>query len=132
MKVRLLIACAATAAALPLAPAWASASATTLGGPQGTGAYGTVDPLDWDRDGIVTAEERAAPYTASPSAAAPYTTAPSTSAPYDSATLDRNADGVISPSEHAAINDAKADVRRDRRNAYSGPSWATNPPAPAM
>jgi hypothetical protein len=115
MKARTLIACAAAAAALPLGHAWASANATTLGGPQGTGAYGTVDPVDWDRDGIVSAEERAAPYV-----------------PYDSATLDRNADGVISPSEHAAINDAKADVRRDRRNAYSGPSWATNPPAPAL
>jgi len=122
MKVRILIACAATAAALPLAPAWASANATTLGGPQGTGAYGSVDPLDWDRDGVINAEE----------AAAPYTSAPYTSAPYESATLDRNADGVISSSEHAAINDAKADVRRDRRNAYSGPSWATNPPAPAL
>jgi hypothetical protein len=129
MKVRLLIACAATAAALPLAPAWASASATTLGGPQGTGAYGTVDPLDWDRDGMINAEERAAPYTAAPSRSVPSTTA---TASYESATLDRNADGVISPSEHAAINDARADVRRDRRNAYSGPSWATNPPAPAM
>jgi hypothetical protein len=122
MKVRILIACAATAATLPFGAAWASASATTLGGPQGTGAYGTVDPLDWDRDGMTNAEEAAAPYTA----------APSTGTPYDAATLDRNADGVISPSEHAAINDAKADVRRDRRNAYSGPSWATNPPAPAM
>jgi hypothetical protein len=122
MKVRYLIACAATAAALPLSPALASASATTLGGPQGTGAYGSVDLLDWDRDGVTNREEAAAPYTA----------APSTSVASDAATLDRDADGVISPSEHAAINDAKADVRRDRRNAYSGPSWATNPPAPAL
>jgi hypothetical protein len=110
MKMRTLIACAVSAAALPLAPAWASASATTLGGPQGTGAYGTVDLLDLDRDGVINAEERAAPAIA----------------------YDRNGDGVISPSEYAAVNDARDAARGERRNTYSGPSWATNPPAPAM
>jgi hypothetical protein len=113
MKMRTLIACAVSAAALPLAPAWASASATTLGGPQGTGAYGTVDLLDLDRDGVINAEnaeERAAPAIA----------------------YDRNGDGVISPSEYAAVNDARDTARGERRNTYSGPSWATNPPAPAM
>ena len=121
MKVTTLIACAATAAALPLAPAWASASATTLGGPQGTGAYGAVDLLDWDRDGVINAQERAAPGVRT-----------DTSAPYGFATYDRNRDGLISPAEFAALNDARDSARSERRNPYSGPSWATNPPAPAM
>ena len=121
MKVRILIACAAAAAALPLAPAWASASATTLGGPQGTGAYGTVDPLDWDRDGVLNAQEGAAAEIRTDA-----------TAPYGFATYDRNGDGLISSSEYAALNDARDDARGERRNVYSGPSWATNPPAPAM
>jgi hypothetical protein len=107
MKVKTLIACAATAAALPLVPAWASGNATTLGGPQGTGYYGTVDPVDYERYGMIPPEQRG---TASAGT-----------------TYDQNRDGVISRSEHERV----ADARRPRRDSYSGPSWATNPPAPA-
>ena len=41
------------------------------------------------------------------------------------AEYDRNRDGVVSLAEYTLVNDSKA-----RRQAYSGPSWATNPPAP--
>lgn len=116
MKVRTLIACAAAAAALPLTHAWASANATTLGGPQGTGAYGVVDPLDRDHDGVINARDPA------------YPVATDTTAPYSFTAYDRNGDGFISSSEYAALNDA----RDEGRNVYSGPSWATNPPAPAL
>ena len=111
MKVRTLVACAATLVALPLASAWASGSATVLGGPQGTGYYGTVDPI-YDRQSMIPPEERGA---ASVGAGA-------------DRTLDLNRDGIISPSEQAATTD----TRRARRDTYSGPSWATNPPAPAQ
>ena len=117
MKVRILIACAATVAALPLGQAWASANATTLGGPQGTGSYGVVDPLDRDHDGVI--------YTQEPGG---YVSAP----PYSFATYDRNGDGFITSNEFEAMKDTRAEARDDDRNIYSGPSWATNPPAPAM
>ena len=106
MKVKTLIASAAIAAALPLGAAYASGSATNLSGPQGTGWYGWVDPLIDD--------ER---YTMAPPAGATY------------ASYDTNADGVISREEYAA---ATRDMRGERatRESFSGPSWATNPPAP--
>jgi len=107
MKVRTLVACAAIAAALPLSPAWAAANATTLGGPQGTGYYGTVDPVDEARYGMIPPEQ--------PGVASTGTT------------YDQNRDGVISRSEEERV----ADARQPRRESYSGPSWATNPPAPA-
>jgi hypothetical protein len=108
MKVRTLVAVAMLAGGAPFGAALANA--TTLGGPQGTGFYGFVDPLDLDRDGRVAA----------PSAGAGGTVPPALAA------LDRNGDGIISQSEYAAINDA-----RMRRGAYSGPSWSTNPPVPS-
>jgi hypothetical protein len=41
---------------------------------------------------------------------------------------DVNRDGVISADEQRA-----AETRvTPQRDSYSGPSWATNPPAPAM
>jgi hypothetical protein len=120
MKVRTLIACAATAAALPLTPAWASANATTLGGPQGTGAYGVVDPLDRDHDGTINLRDPA------------YRAGADISAPYGFTAYDRNADGLISSDEYAALNEARDEARDERRNVYSGPSWATNPPVPAL
>ena len=109
MKARTLLASAVLAAAVPLGSAVANGNATTLAGPQGTGYYGFVDPLDVDRDGQVAAMSAGAGGTV----------------PADLATYDRNGDGIISQSEYAAINDAK-----NRRGAYSGPSWATNPPVP--
>jgi hypothetical protein len=107
MKVKTLIACAATAA-LPLVPTWAFGNATTLGGPQGTGYYGTVDPIDYGRYGMIPPEQRGAASAG--------------------ATYDQNRDGVLSRSEQQGA----ADARRPRRESYSGPSWATNPPAPAQ
>ena len=112
MKARTLIACAATAAALPLA-AWANGNATTLGGPQGTGFYGTVDPiLEWYGTGMTAPEERGAASAGAGTLSA----------------YDVNRDGVVSAAEQAA-----AETRvPPRRDSYSGPSWATNPPAPAQ
>ena len=98
MKVKYLIACAATAAALPLVPAWASGNATTLGGPQGTGYHGTVDPVDHERYGMIPPEQRGASV---------------------GATYDQDRDGVLSRSEQQRMDDA----RRPRRESYSGPSW---------
>lgn len=109
MKAKTLIASAAIAMALPSGAALATANATNLGGPQGTGFYGVVDPL----------LERSTDFS---SAGA---TAPA-DGPYLAA-YDRNGDGVISQSEADAANQ----VRTDRRDSYSGPSWATNPPVPA-
>jgi hypothetical protein len=106
MKAKTFVACVLTASALPLAPALAQLGPQPSG-PQGTGAYGA-------RNAAVPVPESAAPA---------YTNA--TPVPADSAsrgtTSDRRAD----------------DVRRDagrspaRRGMYDGPSWETNPPAPA-
>ena len=52
MNCKRFVATAVIAAALPCT-ALASGSATLLGGPQGTGFYGFVDPLDPERRGIV-------------------------------------------------------------------------------
>ena len=54
MNAKRLAAAAVIAAALPLSTALASGSATLLGGPQGTGYYGFVDPLDTTRTGTVS------------------------------------------------------------------------------
>jgi hypothetical protein len=110
MKAKILLASAAIATALPLGPVLANGSATTLSGPQGTGFYGFVDPLDLDRNSMVAA----------PSAGAGGTVPPALQA------YDRNRDGVITQSEYSYMNDARV-----RRDAYSGGSWATNPPVPA-
>jgi hypothetical protein len=110
MKARTLLASAVVASALPLGAAFANGNATVLSGPQGTGFYGFVDALDIDRDGMV----------AEPSAGAGGTVAP------EAAAYDRNGDGILSQNEYTAINDGKA-----RPGAYSGQSWATNPPVPA-
>jgi hypothetical protein len=105
MKMKTLLASAALAAAVPLGSVLASGSATTLSGPQGTGWYGWVDPLDLDRNTLLSAEERAARV----------------------ATYDRNAGRVISRGEYASTGDTRVEPRR----SYSGPSWSTNPPVPA-
>lgn len=113
MKVKSLIACAAAAAALPFAAAWAVPNATTLGGPTGTGFHGNVDPItEWYQPGMLPPEERGA---ASAGAGAIHS-------------YDLNRDGVISADEQRA-----AEIRvTPQRDSYSGPSWATNPPAPAQ
>lgn len=111
MKAKTLIASAAIAMALPSGAALANANATTLGGPQGTGFYGVVDPLDLDRDGVVSAARAGAGATVPP----------------DLARYDTNGDGLITQGEYIAINQAAT----TRGNAYAGDSWATNPPVPA-
>jgi hypothetical protein len=109
-KAKTLIACAGVAALLPLG-AWASANATTLGGPTGTGFYGTVDPiLEWYGSGTLPADEARGAASAG------------------ATTYDLNRDGVISADEQR-----EAERRAEpRRESFSGPSWATNPPAPAQ
>ena len=109
MRAQFIAASAVIAAALPFQAAFASGSATLLGGPQGTGYYGFVDPLDTARSGAITY----------PNAGAGATVPPELSQ------YDRNRDGVVSLAEYTLVNDSKS-----RRGAYSGPSWATNPPAP--
>ena len=101
MKAKTLIACALTAAAVPLAPALAQNAEPS--GPQGTGSYGA-------RSGAVPAPQVVAP-------ADPYVTpTPQTARPVD-------------PYSTARVpQDARRPVRG--RGSYDGPSWETNPPAP--
>jgi hypothetical protein len=101
MKAKTLVACALTAAALPLAPALAQNAEPS--GPQGTGSYGA-------RSGAVPAPQVVAP-------ADPYVkSAPQTARPAD-------------PYSTARVpQDARQPVRG--RGSYDGPSWETNPPAP--
>ena len=103
MKVKTLVV-SACAAALPFAAAFAQNNAEP-GGPQGTAWYGNPGPLavyDLNRDGIITAEERAA-------------TTVRVEPRYDARTERR----VITRDERRA------------RYPYNGFSADTNPPAPA-
>ena len=101
MKAKTLVACALTAAALPLAPAFAQNAEPS--GPQGTGSYGA-------RSGAVPAPQVVAP------ADLYVTPAPQTARPVD-------------PYSTARVpQDARRPVRG--RGSYDGPSWETNPPAP--
>jgi hypothetical protein len=90
MKAKTLVACALTAAALPLAPALAQNAEPS--GPQGTGWYG--------------ARNAAVP---TPQAVQP-------------------ADAYTTP--RRVPQDTRRSTRQ--RGSYDGPSWETNPPAPAQ
>jgi hypothetical protein len=107
MKAKTFVACAFAISALALAPAWA----TMPSGPQGTGAYGAPNaavPL---------------PQTVPPG----HIVVGPQVVPDDSAHRDLLAD------QTAIDRDARpADPSRPaRRWVLQGPSWATNPPAPA-
>jgi hypothetical protein len=101
MKAKTLVACALTAATVPLAPALAQNAEPS--GPQGTGSYGA-------RSGAAPAPQVVAP-------ADPYVKpAPQTARPAD-------------PYSTARVpQDARRPVRG--HGSYDGPSWETNPPAP--
>src|SRR6185436_6360821 len=107
MKAKTFIACVVTASALPLAPALAQVGPQPTG-PQGTGAYGAANAA------LPAAQ-----------AVAPADTRYGTPMPEDGvsgATIDQSTYGRDS---------RRSDVRRPTRGTYDGPSWATNPPAPA-
>jgi hypothetical protein len=111
MKTKTLLAAAFTACAVPLAPAWAG----TPSGPQGTGAYGAPNgaaPLAQSvPPGYIDAGPQAAPV------------------PDDSVHRDALADQTAIDREPAA----RTNTRRPSNHwVLQGPSWATNPPAPAQ
>jgi hypothetical protein len=112
MKAKTFVACAFAVSAVTLAPAWA----TMPTGPQGTGAYGAPNgalPL---------------PQTVPPGYVYPGPQAAGTPVPDDSAQRDALADQTAIDRDPP-----RADARRPvRRWVHHGPSWATNPPAPAM
>ena len=109
MKAKTLVACAFAAAAIPLASAWA----TMPSGPQGTGSYGAPNgavPLPQSvPPGYIDVGPQVAPV------------------PDNSVNRDRLADQTAIDREAAP-----ADARRPSNHwVLQGPSWATNPPAPA-
>jgi len=109
MKAKTLVACALAASTLPLASAWA----TMPSGPQGTGSYGAPNgavPLPQSvPPGYIDAGPRVAPV------------------PDNSVNRDRLADQTAIDREPARSGTG----RRSNRWVLQGPSWATNPPAPA-
>jgi hypothetical protein len=102
MKAKTLVACVLTASALPLAPALAQLGPQPSG-PQGTGAYGAANAAVPEPQIVVPAETYVAPL------------------PEDRV-------------NRGATVDQRAYERRPMRGRgmYDGPSWATNPPAPAQ
>ena len=112
MKAKTFIACAFAASALPLAPAWA----TMPSGPQGTGSYGAPN-------GAVPL-----PQTVPPVYVYPGPQPTGTPVPDDSVHRDALADQTAIDRDPP-----RADAGRAPRGwVHQGPSWATNPPAPAM
>jgi hypothetical protein len=113
MKAKTLVACALAASTLPLASAWA----TMPSGPQGTGSYGAPN-------GAVPLAQSVPPgyiYTQ------PQTAQPQTAVPDTSVNRDTLADQTALDREPA-----RTDARRPSNHwVLQGPSWATNPPAPA-
>ena len=108
MKAKSFIACAVAAAAMPLAPA----SATMPSGPQGTGSYGAPN-------GAVPLAQTVPP--------GYVYTQPQTMVPDTSVNRDTLADQTAIDREPA-----RTDARRaSNRWVLQGPSWASNPPAPA-
>jgi hypothetical protein len=108
MKAKTLVACALAASTLPLASAWAAMPS----GPQGTGSYG--------------APNGAVPLAQSVPPGYVYTQ-PQTAVPDTSVNRDALADQTAIDREPA-----RTDARRpSNRWVLQGPSWATNPPAPA-
>jgi hypothetical protein len=107
MKAKTLVACALAASTLPLA-AWA----TMPSGPQGTGSYGAPN-------GAVPLAQSVPP--------GYIYTQPQTAVPDTSANRDALADQTALDREPARTN-----TRRPSNHwVLQGPSWATNPPAPA-
>jgi hypothetical protein len=115
MKAKTFIACAFAASALPVASAW-SVMPT---GPQGTGAYGAPNAA-------VPLAQSVPPGYVYPG---PYSGA-QTAAPIPDSSVTRDA-----LSDRQALD--RDPPRRDTRGpslrnwVHEGPSWATNPPAPA-
>jgi hypothetical protein len=113
MKAKTLVACALAASTLPLASAWA----TMPSGPQGTGSYGAPN-------GAVPLAQSVPPgyiYTQ------PQTAQPQTAVPDTSVNRDTLADQTALDREPA-----RSSARRGSNHwVLQGPSWATNPPAPA-
>ena len=110
MKAKTLLAYAFAASALPLASAWA----TMPSGPQGTGSYGAPNgavPLPQSvPPGYIDVGPQSAPV------------------PDNSVNRDRLADQTAIDHEPAA----RTNTRRPSNHwVLQGPSWATNPPAPA-
>ena len=123
MKIKTLVACAATAAALPITASWASEPT----GPQGTFLWNNTyrgpafATLDRNGDGIITREEHAAA-TGVPIAAAPVVVAPA--APL-----------VVAPAApvvYAPVAYAPVVVPATPAPHYSWHSADSNPPAPAQ
>jgi hypothetical protein len=112
MKAKTLIACALTAAALPLAPALAQNAEPS--GPQGTGGYGArlaqnAEPSGPQGTGAYGARSGAIPQAVAPTD--PYATQQS-----------------ARPAQPYSSQEPRQPVRG--RGSYDGPSWETNPPAP--
>jgi hypothetical protein len=106
MKLKNFVACALTASALPLAPAFGQVGPQPTG-PQGTGAYGAANAALPARQVVAPAYTYATPMAE------------------DSVSRGMTADT-------RSYDTRRDDERRmTRRGAYDGPSWATNPPAPA-
>ena len=117
MKAKTFAACVFAAAAVPVASAWAGMPS----GPQGTGSYGAPN-------GAVPLPQSVPPgyIDVGPQAAA---------VPDNSVTRDQLADQTAIDREPAARTNAAArtDGRRPSNHwVLQGPSWATNPPAPAQ
>jgi hypothetical protein len=109
MKAKTFVACAFVASALPLASAWA----TMPSGPQGTGSYGAPN-------GAVPLPQSVPPgyIVVGPQGA---------TVPDNSVNRDQLADQTAIDREPA-----RTDARRPANHwVLHGPSWATNPPAPA-
>ena len=111
MKAKTLVACAFAASALPLASAWA----TMPSGPQGTGSYGAPN-------GAVPLAQTVPP--------GYIYTQPQTVVPDTSVNRDALADQTAIDRETARTDTATR--RASNRWVLQGPSWATNPPAPAQ
>lgn len=109
MKAKTFVACVLTASALPLAPALAQLGPQPSG-PQGTGAYGAANAAVPVPQAVVPADTR-------------YGAAMPEDSVNRGATLEQGTYGR---------DWRRSDERRTTRGMYDGPSWATNPPAPAQ
>ena len=118
MKVKTFIAFAFSASAAASAGA---AWATMPTGPQGTGAYGAPNAA-------VPLPQSVPPGYVHPARTMNSTAAESTEAPLPDTTAVRD---VLADRSALDRDPPRADARTPRRWVHQGPSWATNPPAPA-